>query len=215
MAQGEIESASFFSVKHPSCSLTSLLNVPFVRFPSVLFSPTAPSSKPSASTTSIARSRRISPSAPARWSESGQMDDSAPDTGYEPKLDNFFSCLDPEPTPINIPDSHHNFLCSDDATMIPTSPEGLPNSGASSGSKQTTGSRVPLMFGPSSLWKQGACHVSGRSGLQETGAELDRESVAATLLQFPFFERERRSRHKRCAFVERQRKSPKDPWTES
>ena len=42
------------------------------------------------------------------------------------------------------------------------------------------------MFGPSSLWKQGACHVSGRSGLQETGAELDRESVAATLFQFTF-----------------------------
>ena len=37
------------------------------------------------------------------------------------------------------------------------------------------------MFGPSGLWKQGAYHVSGRSGLQETGAELDGESVATTL----------------------------------
>ena len=49
-----------------------------------------------------------------------------------------------------------------------------------------------------------AGHVSGRPGLQETGAELDRESVATTLT----FEREKISKHKRCAFVERE-KSPK------
>ena len=39
-----------FGVSHPSRSLMSFLNVPFVRFPSVLSSPTASSSKPSAST---------------------------------------------------------------------------------------------------------------------------------------------------------------------
>ena len=89
--------------------------------------------------------------------------------------------MDPEHTLINIPDSHHNFLCPDDATVIPTSPEGLRNSGASSSSKQTAASRVPSLFGPSSLLKQGACHVSGRSGLKESGAELDKESVATTL----------------------------------
>ena len=38
------------------------------------------------------------------------------------------------------------------------------------------------MIGPSSLWKQGACRVSGRSGLQEAGAELARESVVSTFL---------------------------------
>ena len=37
------------------------------------------------------------------------------------------------------------------------------------------------MRGPSSLWKWGACHVSSRSGLQKTGAELDRPFVAATI----------------------------------
>ena len=37
------------------------------------------------------------------------------------------------------------------------------------------------MFGPSSLWKQVAGHVSGRPGLQETGAVSDRESVATTI----------------------------------
>ena len=70
-------------------------------------------------------------------------------TGYEPKLANFFNYMDPEHTPINIPDSHHNFLCPDDA-VIPTSPEGLPNSGSSSSSKQTSdppvsGNRVQVM----------------------------------------------------------------------
>ena len=56
--------------------------------------------------------------------------------------------MDPEHTPIKNPDSHHNFLCPDDATVIPTSPEGLHNSGASSSSKQTAASRVPSLFWP-------------------------------------------------------------------
>ena len=96
----------------------------------------------------------------------------------QPKLANFFSNMDPEHTPINIPDSHHNFLCPDDATVIPTSPEGLQDSGASSSSKQTAASRGPSLFGSSRFWKQGACHVSGPS---ETEAECDREPVATTL----------------------------------
>ena len=170
-----------FSVPHLSRSSMSKLNVPFVRFLSVLSSPTAQLSRPSASTTYFARSRCNSPRAPARWSESGRIADSAPNIGYEPKPANFFSYMDPEHTPINIPASHHNILCPDDATVISTSPEGLPSSGASSSSKQTAVSRVPSMFGSSSLWKQGACHLLGRSGLQETGADLDTESVAATL----------------------------------
>ena len=52
-----------------------------------------------------------------------------------------------------------------------------------------------------------AGHVSGRPGLQETGAELDRESVATTLL---VHSREKRDRHSL-----RDRKCPKDPLTES
>ena len=42
----------------------------------------------------MARSWCNSPSAPARWSESGRMADSAPITGYEPKLANFSSYTD-------------------------------------------------------------------------------------------------------------------------
>ena len=66
-------------------------------------------------------------------SECGRMADSAPNTVYEPKLANFFSYMDPEHKPISTPDSHHNFPCHDDATVISTTedPEGLPHSGAS------------------------------------------------------------------------------------
>ena len=45
--------------------------------------------------------------------------------------------LDPEDTPINIPDSHHDFLCPDHVTMIPTSPEGSPNFEAFSSSQKS------------------------------------------------------------------------------
>ena len=118
---------------------------------------------------------------PARCSESGRMADSAPNTDYGPELANFFSCMDLEHTQINIPTATSISCAQTTPTVIPTQSRRLPTSGASSSSKQTTASRVPLMFGPFSLWKQGACRVSGRSGLQITGAELDRESVAATL----------------------------------
>ena len=59
----------------------------------------------------------------------------------------------------------------------------LASSAARAGiSGKQASSRVSSLFGPSSLWKQVACHVSGRPGLQETGEELDRDSVATTLL---------------------------------
>ena len=148
-----------FSVSLPSRSLMSLLNVPYRPFPRVLSPPSGSLSRPSASSSSMERSCRKSPSASARWSGPGRMADPAPNTGYDPKLSNFFSYMDPEHTPINIHDIQHNFLCPDDATVIPTSPEGLPNSGASSSRLQTAASRVPSMFGPCSLWKQGACRV--------------------------------------------------------
>ena len=44
--------------------------------------------------------------------------------------------------PFNIADNHHNFLCLDDATMIATSPDGLPISEASSSSRQAAVGRV-------------------------------------------------------------------------
>ena len=123
------------------------------------------------------RSCRENPCAPARWSGlSGRMANPA-------DLSNFFSCMDTEHTPINLPGSHQSFPCQDDAAVISTieDPEGLPHSGASSSSKQTAASRVPSMFGASSIWKQMAGRVSGRTSLQETGAVSDRESVATTI----------------------------------
>ena len=184
----------------------SLLYVIYGPFLRVLYSPTAPSSRPSASATCIARSRCNSPSAPARWSESGRMADSAANTGYEPKFANFFSYMEPDHTPINIPDSHHNFLCPDEATMIPTSPEGLPNSEASSSSKQAA-SRVSSLCGTSSIWTQCACHVSGRLGLQELG-----QSLTDNLLRQRFFVHSREGKDiETRTFVHSLRDSYKSP----
>ena len=182
-------------------SLMSLLNIPFVPFPSLHSAPSATSSRVSTSFPNRTRSWCLSPSAPARWSESDRMADPAPNTGYEPNLANFSSYVDPEHTPIDIPDSHQDFLCPDDATMISTSPEGLPNAEAFSSSQKAAAGRVSSLFSHSSLGKLSAGHVSSRSGLQETGADLDRDSVATTLFRS-------QSRGKRDR--DRQRKSSKN-----
>ena len=138
----------------PSRSLMSLLNIPHCSFPQVLSSPTCSRSRPSASTTSIC--------VPARWiGMSGRMANPAPNTGYEPNPSNLFSYMDTAHTPIHLPDRHHDFQREDDATVISTTdPEGLPRSGAPSGSK-TAASRVPSTFGPPSHWKPMADHASG------------------------------------------------------
>ena len=124
-------------------------------------------------------------------------------------LPNFFNYMDLEHTPINIPDSNHSFLCPDDATVIPTSPESVPNSGASSSSKQEAASRVPSLFGPSSLWKQGACHVSPGNW-----SRVDRESVATTLFSSQSKRKRDRDTHVVHSLKDSE-KSPKNPWTES
>ena len=98
----------------------------------------------------------------------------------EPNLANFFSHMDTEHTLIDIPDSHRNFLCSDDITVIPASPEGLPHSGASSSSKHTSARRVPSMFGLSKLQETVAGHVSSRPSTWKQGAVFD-ESVATMI----------------------------------
>ena len=86
-----------FSVSHPSRSLLSLLNVPFVRFLSVLSSPTASSSRLSASTTSMASSCRKSPSKRVRSLEwvrpNGWL---SVKHKLWAKLANCFSYMDPE-----------------------------------------------------------------------------------------------------------------------
>ena len=107
-----------------------------------------------------------------------------PNTGYEP---NFYNYMSEEHTPIILPDSHRSFQCRDDATIISTTedPEGFPHSGASSSSKQTAASKVLTMLVSSdaSLWKQWRDHesVDSRLGNQETGANVDKESVVPTI----------------------------------
>ena len=204
------ESASSFCVHfhlEPWCRYYS--------FPHVLSSPTGSRSRPSASTTSLGWSFREKPCEPARWSGMyGRLATPAPNTGYEPNPSNFFSYVDMEHTPIHLADNHHDFQCQDDATVISTTdPWGLPRSGASSSSKQTAASRVRLTFGLSILWKQMSGHVSSPPGLQETETMSYRESVATTIFSSQL--KWKRLRHKRCAFAERYRKSPKHPWTES
>ena len=198
------------SVLHSSRLMMSLLNVPYRPFLRVLSSPSPPSSRPSASSTSIARSRCSSPSAPARWSESGRMADSGPNTGYEPKLANFSSYTDLGHTPTDIPDSQQEFLCPDDVTMIPTSPEGLRDSEAFSSSQKATASRVSSLLGHPGLGKLSAGHVSGRPGHQETGAELDKESVATTLVVYRREGKEIET-PTLCIRSETEKQLPKDP----
>ena len=69
------------SVFGSSCVM-SLLSLPRSprHFPTTLSSPPAPTSPPSSSSTSVARSRCQSTSAPARWRESGRLADSSPQT---------------------------------------------------------------------------------------------------------------------------------------
>ena len=60
---------------------------------------------------------------------------------------------------------------------------------------KTSACRVPSMFGPSSLWKQMAGHVSGRTGLQETGFRTE------NLLQQRFFSSQTKGKRDRDIHV--------------
>ena len=109
-----------------------------------------------------------------------------PNTGCEP---NFCAHINEEHTPINLPDSNRNFPRRDDATIISTTedPEVFQHSGAAISSKHAAASRVPTVLGSSgnSFWKQMAVYesVDSRDGIQETGANLERESVVSTLFR--------------------------------
>ena len=182
-----------------------LCNVLFVRFPSVASSPICSLSRPSASSTSLERSR-INPCASAHWSGmSGCLANATPHTGYEP---NFHTYRNEEYTPINLPDSHRNFPRRD-ATIITTAED----PGASSSSKQTEASRVPTMLGSlgNSFWKQWRDHesVDSRNGIQETGANLDRESVVSAI--FSSQSKGKRDRDQNVVHSLGDGKSPQNP----
>ena len=135
-----------------------------------------PTSQTSATSTSFGGSRQ-NPCASDHWSGmSSRMANPTPNTGYEP---NFYTYMNEEHTPVNLPDS---FQCRDDATIISAAedPE-VPHSGASSSSKQTAASRVPTMLRSTgaSLWRQRNELVDSRASIQATGANVDRESVVS------------------------------------
>ena len=128
---------------------------------------------------------------------SGCFANPTPNTGYEP---NFHSYMNEEHTPINLPDSHRSFQYRDDAT---------------SSSKQTAASRVPTMLGflAASLWKQRPESVDSRASIQATGANVDRESVAPTIVSSQ--SKGRRDRDQNVVHALKDRKSPENPLTES
>ena len=189
-----------------SCIAWGLSSLVFFRYPvrPLPFGP--PSSKPSASTAPMAMSCPKSPSASACWSEPGITAGSAPNTSYESSSTNFSSNTDPEHTPIDIPDSHQEFLCPDDVIMIPTRQEVFPNSVALSSTQKAAASRVSSLFGHSSLRKlaPGVRRVDLAFGklVQRTCWNNAFEST---------LERERCSRHQRCVIVGRPRQPPTDP----
>ena len=121
---------------HPSNLAMSLLNITFVPFPQ-LHSPS--SASPSRSTTtapSCTGSRRTPTNAHSAFrEETGRLANSTPRTGYEPNLTDLFAYTNRS--------DHPGFLCSDNLTVIPPSPEGVPCSEASS----TAASSAPIFGG--------------------------------------------------------------------
>ena len=155
------------SVPHPSLSPMSMLNVSLSHFPCLLSSPSAHLSRLSTCTTPIGRSPHNGPSAPARWSESGQWPIQPKTQATSPSLPTS-SVAWIRSTPMIFPDSHHDFrklrrhridshLCR--RTI----------------SKHTAAASRSM---PGRIWKQNADHVSRRPSYQETG--VDTESVATT-----------------------------------
>ena len=118
----------FFQCCHIGIGIFTSLSCPCwmslsSRFPPVASSPISSLSRPSASWTSLQMSR-TTPCASARWSgRSGCLANPTPHTNFEP---NFYTNMNEEHTPFNLPDSHRNFPRSDDATIISTTedPEG-------------------------------------------------------------------------------------------
>ena len=157
----------------------SLLNVKFSPFPSLLTSPSASSSMAPTSLPGRTRSWCQSPDAPARWRESSRIRSTIRSTS---------------PTTTQISG------VQTDVTMISSSARGMPNSEALSSSRKAAASNVSFLFGHTCWRETGVGHVSSRSSHQETGVELNRESVATTLFQFTV-ESEKRSRVEFCACV--------------
>ena len=156
----------------------SLFGVPFVRFPSVASSPTCCLSRPSASSTSLERTRLTSCSS-AHWSGmSGCLANPTPHAGYESNFCTYRSAR--RSTSLTATGVSRTARSPPQRT-----PKDFQHSGASSSSKHTAASRVPAVSGSlgNSLWKQMADYesVDSRNGMQEIGANLDREPVVKTL----------------------------------
>ena len=142
-------------------------------------------SSPAASPTPLT-GIRLNPCATPLWGgPSGHLADPIPNTGYEPKFCIDVSC---EHTPINLPTINMSFQQEYDATITASEDPNLPqHSGASSSSQHTAASRVPtlLKLGSSGTSLTNVLadfdSVACRTGIKETCADMDRETVVSSL----------------------------------
>ena len=108
-----------------------------------------------------------------------------------------------------------------DATITASEDLNLPrHSGASSSIQHSAASRVPTL---SKLGASGTGltkvladrdSVVGRTGIKETCADMDRDTVVSSLFE-PLSKGKRDRDLKRCANIKRQAKSPQNPFAES
>ena len=144
----------------------------------------------------------------------GRLAGPIPNTGYGPK---FCIDVDSEHTRTNLPSRNMSFPQEYDATITASEDLNLPrHSGASSSSQHSVASRVPTL---SKLGASGTGltkvladrdSVVGRTGIKETCAETVVSSLVESL------SKGKRDRDlKRCANIERQAKSPQNPFAES
>ena len=148
-----------------------LLGALVCRFHLIASSPTCSLSQLSASSTPLTGTRSPHPASPLDGVECLAVLPIRLQTGFELKL-----CVDAsdEHTPINLPDSSRIFPHDCNATIAVTSeePDVLRHSGTSSSSKQSF--HCVRFIGKLALETVG-------NSIQETGAELERETVVSTL----------------------------------
>ena len=166
----------------------SLLNVP---------SPSSPATSLPTSIVSLALSIGIRPNSCATSLGDGlpgRLAGPIANTCYEPK---FCTDVDSEHRPINLPSRNMSFPQEYDATITASEDLNLP--GASSSSQHSAASWVPTM---SKLGALGASltkvladrdSVVGRTGIKETCADMDRETVVSSL--FESVSKEKRDRY--------------------
>ena len=209
LAQGKMNLCSAFICTHFHLVHHVFVERSVCPFPPVLSSPTCSVSRTSATTNSFGGCGRNL--CASDWSGmSGCLANPTPNTGCEP---NFYSYMNEEHTPINLPESKRNFQCRDDATIISATEDPAvfrirKHPAAASKPQQA---EFPTMLGSSgaSLWKQRPESVNSRASIQATGANVDRQSVVPTI--FSSQPKGKSDRDQNVVRSLKERKSPENP----